>query len=225
MSTQVGTQPKITYTAPAVAQAAISENYAVGYDGNLPSAGGLIAGIARYDYAAGDQMSLHKVGIVKAIAGAAIAAAGTKLQVTATGKFITATNAGEVVAVAVGTASADGDEFLVELINGTRPFDEYIYTAADVIPANYAIGYDGDFPSAGGLIAGIAIAGAANGAAVTVKGSGIATAVAGAEIAAVGTELQATAAGKLITKTSGVGVAVALETAAADGDTLSVRII
>lgn len=84
-----------------------------------------------------------------------------------------------------------------------------------------AVTVAGALPGAGAAILGITTELAVSGKPVPTVVLGTAVATAGAAVA-LGAALEATAAGKLITKTTGVQVAVALQAAGADGDKFEV---
>ncbi len=84
-----------------------------------------------------------------------------------------------------------------------------------------AVSMAGALSGAGAIILGITTELAVSGKQVPVVVLGTAVATAGAAVAA-GAELEATAAGKLITKSTGIVVARALQAAAADGDKFEV---
>lgn len=97
-----------------------------------------------------------------------------------------------------------------------------IATAA--LTANRAASIAGAVPAAGATSFGIARSDAAIGEAVTVDVMGTAIAEVGAAVAK-GAALEVGANGKLITKTSGVTVARALEAGAGDGSMIEVLLI
>lgn len=93
--------------------------------------------------------------------------------------------------------------------------------AGATITQNQAITGAGAVASAGGNAIGTANTGAASGERVPYTAMGTALAVAGAAIAA-NAALEVGSAGKLVTKSSGVTVARALQAAGADGDVIEV---
>lgn len=102
------------YTDSIEAAAAIAENQAVGWDGNVASAVGAMKGLATHDADAGEFMAIDRLGTSIAIAGGAIAE-GAELEVGAGGKLVTKA-AGITVARAEQAASADGDRIEVYLL-------------------------------------------------------------------------------------------------------------
>jgi hypothetical protein len=96
-------------------------------------------------------------------------------------------------------------------------------TAGAPVLAERAVGADGQHAAAGGRMLGIARSGAATGEKfpVDVIGSAIATA---GDVVWPGDELQVGSDGKLVTRTTGVGVALALGTAR-DGDRFEVLLL
>lgn len=99
-------------TLSIAAAAAISENQAVGYDGNVATAAGAMKGLAISDAAIGDQLGVDVLGTSIGIAGGAVADEA-ELEVGAGGKLVTKA-AGKVVARALQAAAADGD--LIEIM-------------------------------------------------------------------------------------------------------------
>lgn len=97
-------------------------------------------------------------------------------------------------------------------------------TAGDTVLAERAVGADGEHATAAGRMLGIARSGAAAGEKFPVDVIGSAIATAGALVAA-NAELQVGTDGKLITRTTGVGVAIALEGAAGDGSRFEVLLL
>ena len=91
-------------------------------------------------------------------------------------------------------------------------------------PEHLAVSMAGALSGAGAIILGITTELAVSGKQVPVVVLGTAVATAGAAVAA-GAELEATAAGKLITKATGIVVARALQAAAADGDKFEVLLV
>lgn len=108
--TTISTLP-ITMTAAAV----IAPFQAIGYDGNVASAAGKAAGLARTPAAAiGEHFLVDADGVLTGRAGAAIAA-GADLEVGSAGKLVTL-SAGVKVATAMEAAAADGDLFKIRWI-------------------------------------------------------------------------------------------------------------
>lgn len=101
-------------TLSVLAIATVTENLAIGYDGDVASAAGAMKGINTFDVVSGEQASVDVLGTSIATAGAAIAD-GAELEVGANGKLVTKT-AGVVVARALQPASADGDLLEVFLL-------------------------------------------------------------------------------------------------------------
>lgn len=93
--------------------------------------------------------------------------------------------------------------------------------AAAAHPEFLAVTAAGALPGAGAKILGITTELAVSGKQVPIDVLGTTVATAGAAVA-LDAELEATAAGKLITATTGVVVARALQAAAADGDKFEV---
>lgn len=91
-------------------------------------------------------------------------------------------------------------------------------------PENLAVTAAGALPGAGAKILGITTELAVSGKHVPIDVLGTTIATAGAAVA-FDAELEATAAGKLITKSTGVVVARALQAAAADGDKFEVLLV
>lgn len=90
----------------------ISRGTALGANGAPANAGDPIAGIALFDAAAGEPVTVAASGsVVEAIAGAAITP-GALLEVGTNGQLKPRT-AGAVAALAVGSASTQGDRVLV----------------------------------------------------------------------------------------------------------------
>lgn len=96
--------------------------------------------------------------------------------------------------------------------------------AVAAISEHQAVGYDGDVAGAGEAIQGLAATDAANGQIFGVDVIGTSIAIAGAGVV-VGAALEVGAGGKLVTKTSGVTVARALQAANTDGDLFEVLLI
>lgn len=97
-------------------------------------------------------------------------------------------------------------------------------TAAAALAAERFVTAAGAYPSAGGNATGITTTSAANGAPVGIDVLGTSIGTAGAAIAK-NAYVQVTADGKVITRTSGVAVAIALQAATADGDRLELLLI
>jgi hypothetical protein len=97
-------------------------------------------------------------------------------------------------------------------------------TAGATVLAERAVGANGQHAAAAGRMFGIARAGAATGEQFPVDVIGSAIATAGAPVA-LGAELQVGTEGKLITRTNGVGVAIALEAAAGDDSRFEVLLL
>jgi len=92
------------------------------------------------------------------------------------------------------------------------------YRAVDVNNTGQAV-----LPAAGGRIAGVQQNKPSTGRAVEVMGSGVSIVEAGAAVTA-GDTLQIDATGRVITRTTGVAVGVARETASAAGIRIAVRL-
>lgn len=105
---------KAIFTDTIVAAGTISEHQAVGWDGDVASAAGAIAGFACTDAVSGDQLAIDQLGTAVAIAGEQLAA-GAALEVGSAGKLV-ALDAGVKVAHAVTAAGGDGDVFEVFII-------------------------------------------------------------------------------------------------------------
>ena len=101
-------------TLSIAAAAAIAENQAVGYDGNVAAAGAAMKGLAISDAAAGEQVGVDVLGTSIAIAGGAIAE-GDELEVGAGGQLVTLA-AGVSVARALQAAGAAGEPIEVMLL-------------------------------------------------------------------------------------------------------------
>lgn len=90
----------------------VSRGLALAADGTIAAAAAPIAGIAAFDAAAGDPVTVATSGsVVEAIAGGAITP-GTLLEVGTGGQLIPRVT-GALAALAVGSASAAGDRVLV----------------------------------------------------------------------------------------------------------------
>jgi len=96
--------------------------------------------------------------------------------------------------------------------------------AAANFAANLAVGFDGALASAGAPIKGMADVDGETGVPLTVDVMGSSIATAGAAFVK-DAELEVGAAGKLITKTTGIAVARSLEAATADGDKVEVLLL
>lgn len=101
-------------TLSVAAAAALTENQAVGYDGNVATAAQAMKGLACNDVDAGDQAAVDVLGTSICIAGGAFAVGG-ELEVGAAGKLV-AKAAGVAVARALQAATADGDKAEVMLL-------------------------------------------------------------------------------------------------------------
>lgn len=101
-------------TLSIAAAAALAENQAVGYDGNVATAAAAMKGLATSDAAAGEQVGVDVLGTSIAIAGGVVAD-GAALEVGAGGKLVTLA-AGVEVARALQAAGADGDLIEVMLL-------------------------------------------------------------------------------------------------------------
>lgn len=105
---------KAIFTDTIVAAGTISEHQAIGWDGDVASAAGNIAGFACTNAVSGDALAIDQLGTAVAIAGAAVSK-GAALEVGSAGKLVTQ-SAGVTVARAVTAASGDGAEFEVFII-------------------------------------------------------------------------------------------------------------
>lgn len=93
---------------------AIEAGYAVGYDGNLPVAGGSIQGILRYGGEAGDHVPCTTSNTASAIVGAVVTN-GQDLAVDGAGKLIPAVSGNLIVARALDDSGAADLYITVEL--------------------------------------------------------------------------------------------------------------
>ena len=100
-------------TRSVVAAAALSDKQAVNAAGNVATAAGRMRGLAEFDGAILDRVTLTVLGTGIATAGAAIAD-DAELEIGTGGKLITLA-AGKRVAIAMQAAAADGDPIEVLL--------------------------------------------------------------------------------------------------------------
>lgn len=101
-------------TLSVVATAALTRYRAATGAGALPAAGGRVLGLADFDGAAGDRVSLGVLGTAIAEAGGAFAI-DAALEVDAVGRLV-AKNAGVTVARALAASSGAGAQVEVLLI-------------------------------------------------------------------------------------------------------------
>lgn len=90
----------------------------VAADGDVEAcgAGEHACGILQNKPVANEACEIEFDGISKAVAGAAVANAGTKLMSNASSRLIAATSTNHVVAVNLTPAGADGDVFSVKVV-------------------------------------------------------------------------------------------------------------
>lgn len=101
-------------TLSVVATATLTQFRAVTAAGALPAAGARALGIADFNGAIGERVSVGAMGTVPAETGAAVAA-GAALEVDASGRLITK-NTGVAVAHALGASAGAGQVIEVLLI-------------------------------------------------------------------------------------------------------------
>lgn len=99
-------------------QADIEAGYAVGYDGNLPTAGSSIRGVLKTSGVAGDYVTVTTGGEPSAIVGAAVSY-GQDLATDATGKLVPAVSGDQIVARALDVSAAADLFITVELCKET----------------------------------------------------------------------------------------------------------
>lgn len=155
------------------------------------------------------------------VAGDAVSA-GALVEPDANGKAVTHKN-GHPAAIAVEASAQDGDVIEVRRMPvSAEPIIDLVAGAGGV-GANLLCQADGTLPGAGEAVVGVALAAALEAATARVRTSGIAYVIAGDAVTA-GADVEATAAGKVIAKDTGLKVGAAIDAAAQDGDVIRVRL-
>jgi len=217
------TQAVDILTLSTEATASLAAHRFVTKAGGYASAAATALGVTRTSATIGTLVALTAVGTAVLEAGGAIAAGG-QIEAGTDGKGVARTT-GVVLAVALETATADGDLIEVLLVPGVSP-DAQLYplTATGAIETARFVSAAGAHATAAGSAVGVATAGAAIGEIAPVAMYGPVAVEAGGEITA-GAAVEAGTAGKAVVQDAGTTVARALTAAAEDGDVITVLII